>query len=39
MSGVVELTPDAAAVGAAVEDTQELEGLLLAAAVPKEDAT
>jgi hypothetical protein len=41
MSGVVELTPDAAAVGAAaVEDTQEEgEGLLLAAAVPKEDAT
>ncbi len=41
MSGVVELTPDAAAVGAAaVEDTQEeVKGLLVAAPVPKEDAT
>ncbi len=40
MSGVVKLTPDAVAVGTAAEDTQdEGEGLLLAAAVPKEDPT
>ncbi len=44
MSGAAELTPDAAAVadteGAAVEDTQEEgKGLVVAAAVPKEDAT
>jgi hypothetical protein len=41
MSGVVKLTPDAAAVGAAVvEYTQEEEeGLVVAAPVPKEDAT
>ncbi len=45
MSGAVELTPDATAlvdteVAAVLEETQdEGEGLLLAAAVPKEDAT
>ncbi len=40
MSGVVKLTPDAAAVGTAVEDTQEEEeGSVVAAAVPNEDAT
>ena len=46
MSGAVELTPDAAAAianteGAAVaEDTEEEgEGLLVAAVLPKEDAT